>query len=133
MIYLVQWNDDWFVAVISQVADPQYTCKLQAPNDPKFEQMGFKRLSTADRHFYRFFEKDPGFKYFSELKYKGCPVGLSFIRADAMPREAYVHSSVRPPDAEEWNYDARDGYDRYVKIDELEKVETEAPDWSQIG
>lgn len=129
---LIYWMDDWFVARLFQSDKTSSRCWIQAADDPKYEAMGFERRGKLDRHYYGFFEKDPGFKYSSDLKYKGCSVGLSSIHPDATPREVSVHNPVRPPDAEDWKYDARDGYDRYVKVDELEKVEIEPPDWSQI-
>lgn len=134
MIFLVSWCDDWFLASIDSDCDPQFRCKLQAADDSKFETMGFERGGSfpVDRHYYRFFDEDPGFQYFSKLKYKGCSVGLGAIRPDTMPREFCVHSPVQPPDVQEWSHTPREGYDRYVKVDELEKVEIEAPDWSQI-
>jgi hypothetical protein len=133
-IYLVTWCNDWFVAFIDSNRDPERWCRIQAANDPKYESVGFRRIGTADRHYYRFFETDPGFKYFSELKYKGRLIVLNSIHPDAMPREVYVAASpdVPPPEVEKWEYHPRDGYYRYIRIDELEMTEIPAPDWTQI-
>lgn len=138
MKFLVNWLEDWFVATISiQSPDPVRRCKLQAANDPKYETMGFTRGGggyPADRHYYKAIETDPGFRYFSKLKYKGHPVSLNSIHPDAMPREVYVFASpdVPPPEVEKWEYRPRDAYDRYIRIDELDMTEIPPPDWSQI-
>jgi len=137
MICLVNWSDEWFVAVISHVTDPKYTCKLQAPNDPRFEATGFERRGKLDKHYYKSFERDPGFKYFAKLKYKGYSVGLHSIHPDAMPREVHVGADLPDPpppeiEIEKWKYRPRDGYERYIRIDELEMTEIPPPDWSQI-
>jgi len=135
MIYLVNWLDDWFVARVFQNDKTLVRCWIQAADDPKFEAMGFGRGGggyPADCHYYKSFEEDPGFKYYSKLEYKGMPVGLNSIRPDAFPREAYVHTYGfgPPPEEEEWKFTPRDGYDRYIPIDDLEKVEIPPPDWS---
>ena len=132
---LVNWLDDWFLARIFQSDETPVRCWIQAANDSKYESMGFTRGGgghPADLHYYKSFENDPGFRYFSEIKYKGHPVGLSSIHPDAIPREISVHSGVTPPDAEDWKLKPRDGFDRYLKIDELEMKEVSPPDWNEV-
>ena len=137
MLFMLNWRDDWFRARLFQSDKTLARCWIQAANDPKYEAMGFTRGGggyPTDRHYYRSFEADPGFKYFSELRYRGHPVGLNSIHPDAFPREAYVSASPYdpPPEIEKWEYRPRDSYDRYIRIDELEMVEIPPPDWSQI-
>jgi hypothetical protein len=134
MSYLVRWMDDWFGGrVLNDPRRPENRFVLYTANDERYEEMGFRRASNSlDRHYYRYFKSDPGFTYYPIIKYNGIEVSFQGIRAEGLPREALIGwmSYSAPPDIGKWVGNARDGFSRYVKIDELEKEEGTIPDWS---
>jgi hypothetical protein len=134
--FLVNWRDDWFMAQLFSRDDTPARCWIQGANDPRLPGLAFERKGGADRHSYKSFESDPGFRYFMDLKYKGHIVGLNSIHPDAMTREAYVSASPYddpPPEVEKWEYRPRESYDRYIHIDELEMLEVSPPDWNDLS
>ena len=133
MLILVYWCNDWFCASKNPNRNPEFCGKLQGANNPKYESMGFKREGTVDLHYYKFFEKDPGFRYFTVLKYKGYPVAFDGMDLNAIsPSKAIIYTNGFDgplPEANKWDGHPRHGYTRSVKIEDLEKIEIPAPNW----
>lgn len=140
MNVLVYWMNDWFMGRPVGAPSREKRFVLWATTNKKYEALGFHRdPDDPNPRYRRYFDRDPGFKYFPEVKFKGNPVCAESFEYDAHPQQVRVRRlspdvGSSPPDPENWIMEnpgrPEDGYYRYVSINDLEKEEGTIPDWS---